>query len=656
MGTYIQNRTILYVDDEPALLSSFSSLMKKSDVEVRLLPDSAGIETMLHDDGPFAVVCSDQRMPGLDGVGVLETVQRLHPATIRVMITGHAGHADTLRAINVGGIAHFVTKPWNDDELRRLMTGCIDRFNLAMENRFLLEEVAATNLSLRRLAEDHLRQNVEQFRLMAENVDDLVAVVDRNGRRIYNSPSYRELLGDPESLKGTSVFLDIHPDDRERAMSVFQEIVRTGIAQRVEYRIMARDGSVRTLESKGGVIRDAEGTITQGIVVSRDVTEERKLAAQFLRAQRMESIGTLAGGIAHDLNNVLTPIMMAIEVLKGKMSDKHGLKLLNTIETSATRGSSIVRQVLAFGRGVKGDRIVVQLKHVIKEVVQICGETFPKSIAIDTELSRDLWVVSADPTQMHQVLLNLLVNARDAMPRGGTITIAAANLKLDDNFSRMQPDAAPGPYVSLTISDTGSGIPAEIREKIFEPFFTTKELGMGTGLGLSTTLAIVKGHRGFIDLESEPGKGTTFRVCIPATATAPESAAPEGEAEPPMGNGELILIIDDEAAIREITKETLQTFGYNVLTATDGAEGVAVFAEHSHTIRVVITDMMMPVMDGGAAIRALKRMSPDIKIIAVSGVTQGEQGGPASDAGAQVVLTKPFTAMTLLTTLSEVMR
>jgi PAS domain S-box-containing protein len=513
----------------------------------------------------------------------------------------------------------------------------------------------ARDISERKNSEAHLKKSEQQFRLIAENVADMIAVLDLNGRRIYNSPAYRSLFGDPDSLRGTDGFREIHPDDVARIKQVFEQTVETGIGQRLEYQFLLKDGSVRNIESKGSVIRDDDGKISQVVVVSRDVTEEKRLAAQFLRSQRMESIGTLAGGIAHDLNNVLAPIMMAIEVLRTKISDPGGQKILNTIETSATRGADIVRQVLAFGRGVKSDRILVQLKHLMHEVAKIAGETFPKAIEITTNIPRNLWTVSADPTQMHQVLLNLLVNARDAMPQGGTLTIAAENITLDENHSRMHPDAKAGAYVSMAITDTGTGVPAGIREKIFEPFFTTKDVGMGTGLGLSTTLAIVKGHEGFITLDSELGKGTTFKIYIPATGTDSAGAAASEVVDLPMGHDELILIIDDEEAIREITKETLEAYGYKAITASDGAEGISVFAENKKMIRAVIIDIMMPVMDGTAAIHVLKTIDPDVKIIAASGLTTKGSITTPLDSNVKAVLVKPYTAENLLKTLDTVL-
>jgi PAS domain S-box-containing protein len=512
------------------------------------------------------------------------------------------------------------------------------------------------NIADRRLAEEHLKESEEQFRLIAENVADMIAVLDLDGIRIYNSPSYKNVLGDPESLKGTDSYREIHPEDRERVMQVFQETARTGVGQRIEYRIVGKDGTLRNIESKGSVIKVANGRVSRVVVVSRDVTEEKRLAAQFLRAQRMESIGTLAGGIAHDLNNVLAPIMMAIEILRDKIPDAGGKRILEIVETSAKRGSDIVKQVLAFGRGVTGDRILVQLKHVINEVARIAGQTFPKSIDITTNVPRDLWTVLADPTQMHQVLLNMMVNARDAMPEGGTLSISAKNVTLDDDYSQMHPGTKAGNYVNIMIADSGTGIPAEIRVKIFEPFFTTKEIGMGTGLGLSTTLAIVKSHDGFINLESEEGKGTTFSIYLPATGMASVAGPASVEADLPAGNGELILIIDDEAAVRQITRATLEAYGYKVMTASDGAEGIEVFAENQRDIKAVITDMMMPVMDGKAAIVAIRKIRPDVRIIAVSGLAGKEKLASPSDEKVQAFLTKPYTAENLLKALAAALR
>lgn len=508
----------------------------------------------------------------------------------------------------------------------------------------------------RKRAEARLRQSEEQFRLISENVADLIAVLDLEGRRLYNSPSYRELLGDPAQLKGTSSFEEIHPEDRDRIRQIFAETVRTGIGQRTEYRFLLPDGTVRFVESQGSVIRDAEGKISRVLVVSRDVTEKKKLERQFLRSQRMESIGTLASGIAHDLNNVLTPILMSVEVLQKKDAGKDFQRLLNIIDSSATRGSDIVRQVLAFGRGVEGERVPLQPKHIIDDIAKIARETFPRSIEIQTSIAKNLWTLSADPTQLHQVLLNIGVNARDAMPDGGMLKISAENVKIDDNYARMHLDAKTGPYVMIEVADTGEGIPAKILDKIFEPFFTTKEVGKGTGLGLSTALAIVKSHGGFINVYTEPGKGAAFKIYFPADVTS-TAASPRGvSAENLTGNGELILVVDDEALIRQVTKETLESKGYRVVTANDGTEAIAVYAQRQAEIDIVVTDMMMPFMDGTVTIRALTKINPQVKVLAVSGLAQTEKTLAEFNLRSVNFLHKPYTADKLLAALRRLIQ
>jgi signal transduction histidine kinase len=309
----------------------------------------------------------------------------------------------------------------------------------------------------------------------------------------------------------------------------------------------------------------------------RDITERRRLEQQFLRAQRVESIGTLAGGVAHDLNNILAPILMSIELLKATSDHPESRKILETIEVSAKRGADIVRQVLSFARGLDGQRIEVQLKHVFKDLENIIKDTFPKDIQLQFSVPNDLWTIFGDPTQVHQVLLNLCVNARDAMPNGGRLTIGVENAVLDEHYAAMNLQAKPGRYVKISVTDQGVGIPKDIINKIFEPFFTTKEPNKGTGLGLSTVLAIVKSHEGIVNVYSEVEKGTTLRVYLPALgATADTPKEPREQPSLPRGNGEMVLVIDDEASVRTVTGQTLQAFGYRVLTARDGAEALAI--------------------------------------------------------------------------------
>ena len=408
-------------------------------------------------------------------------------------------------------------------------------------------------------------------------------------------------------------------------------------------------GDELMIESRWTLIRDNEGHPKSVLAINTDITEKKMIEAQFMRAQRMESIGTLAGGIAHDLNNILAPIMMSIELLKETSTDPLAANILKTIEVSAKRGADIVRQVLSFARGLEGERIEVQLKHLLNEVQSIIKDTFPRDIRLEFSIPNDIWTILGDPTQVHQILLNLCVNARDAMPHGGSLSVNVENCVLDEHYATMNLQAKAGRYVQISVADTGTGIPPTLLEKIFEPFFTTKAINKGTGLGLSTVMAIVKSHGGLINVYSEPNKGTTFKVYLPALEMSSEARKEQvALASLPRGNGETILLVDDEASIITITTQTLLAFGYHVLTATDGAEAVAVYAERKNDIAVVLTDMAMPIMDGAATIRALTKMNPRLKIIAASGLHANADMTKASGVGIKHFLTKPYTAGTLL--------
>jgi two-component system cell cycle sensor histidine kinase/response regulator CckA len=331
---------------------------------------------------------------------------------------------------------------------------------------------------------------------------------------------------------------------------------------------------------------------------------------------------------------------------------------LKTLRINAERGGELIKHVLSFARGVEGERIGLQPKHLIREIVKVLKDTLPKSIDVSFKLpeTQELWSIKGDATQIHQVIMNLCVNARDAMPEGGKLKITLENRVFDENYARMHLEAKPGLYIVILVEDTGMGIPAPIQDRIFEPFFTTKEQGKGTGLGLSTVLGIVKSHGGFIDVYSEVSRGTTFRLCFPAIEASQAKGAMEASPDLPVGNGELVLVVDDEEAIREITKSTLQAFGYSVVTANDGTDAIASYAQNRADIKVVLTDMMMPFMDGPATIRALRKMDANVKIIASSGLTDSGKNFEAVDLGVKTFLSKPYTAEKLLQALAEVLR
>ena len=516
------------------------------------------------------------------------------------------------------------------------------------------------DISAKKAAERALRGSEERFKFVARAVSDAVWDWDLGANTLWWNEGFLATFGysASEIEPGIESWTDrIHPDEASQVLEGIHHAIDGGTdTWNAEYRFRRKDGTYASVSDRGYIVRDAAGKGVRMVGGMRDLTEQKKLEAQYLRAQRMESIGTLAGGIAHDLNNVLAPILMSIELLKLDSANDPGRnKILDTIHLSCRRGADLVHQVLSFARGVDGQRVAIRLRHLIDDLEGMIGETFPRNIQIVTQVADDLWPVTGDPTQLHQVLLNLAVNARDAMPHGGQLTIAASNITHDAQYAGTSPEAEAGPHVLLQVTDTGCGIPPEVRDRIFEPFFTTKELGKGTGLGLATVHAIVKSHGGFVTVDSEVGRGTTFNIHLPAEPALRTSEAPlPPGVELPHGHGELVLVVDDEASIREITQQTLETFGYRVITAGDGTEAIALYASRPDEIALVLTDMMMPVMDGATAIQVMVRINPAVRVIAASGLEVADQIVKATSAGVRHFIAKPYSAQTLVRIVHEV--
>jgi PAS domain S-box-containing protein len=548
-----------------------------------------------------------------------------------------------------------VAKLFREDE-ERLADFIAALAGAALENAENFAELRRLNedLQLRIAERKKAEKRIQEQAALLDKAQDAISVVDLHDRILYWNRSAERLYGwtteDAVGRKaGELLFRGPSAQLAEALAAVQDKGEWTGELQQV-----TRAGAKITVESRWTLVRDDEGRPTSRLVVNTNVTEKKKIEAQFLRAQRMESIGTLAGGIAHDLNNVLAPILMAVDLLKRPMPDAGRLPLLATIQTSAERGAEMVRQILSFARGSEGQRVIVQLKHLIRDLEKVLASTLPKSITVSTDMTRDLWVVKGDATQLYQVLMNLCVNARDAMPEGGKLTITAGHKVLDETFARMHLDARPGPYVVLRVADTGTGIVPEVLDRIFDPFFTTKEIGKGTGLGLATVLGIVKSHGGFVSVASELGKGTQFSVYLPAAETAGSGPQPEQQRPSRCGRGELILVVDDEAPIRAVMTAVLEGHGYRVLVAREGAEALGLYAKHRDEVRLVITDLMMPGMDGAATIRALRQVSPDVRVLATSGMAGWPaQMGLSQSAGAQGFLAKPYTSQELVAAVRE---
>jgi nitrogen-specific signal transduction histidine kinase len=386
-----------------------------------------------------------------------------------------------------------------------------------------------------------------------------------------------------------------------------------------------------------------------------DAAAKKRLEEQFQRTQRLESIGMLASGIAHDLNNVLAPIILAAPMLREHATHPEDLRIIASLEKSAERGVELVRQILSFAHGAGTVKQLVQLKHLLQDALCVTNDTFPKNIRVDDSFPGNLWPIMADPTQIHRVLLNLCVNARDAMPDGGTLWLRAENCLLDEAMAKKIPGARAGAWIILHVEDSGTGIPDEALAQIWEPFFTTKGEGKGTGLGLSSVRSIVENHDGFISLKTHQGRGTTFRVYFPA-AELPQSGSVV-ETVPPKGNGgngELILVVDDEPQIRDMTAAMLARNGYRVLTAADGAEAVALLATRSTEINVLITDLIMPNLDGAALANIALHLNPKVKVLAMSGLSSTGRNGQTEQFGG-AFLFKPFKIQALLSTVANLL-
>ncbi len=572
------------------------------------------------------------------------------------LLKDEAASQVAFRELQQAGYIRYEDLPLETVDGRRVNVEFVS--NIYKEGDTQIIQCNIRDISARKRSEAALRQSEERFKLVSRTVTDVLWDWNLVTNEIWWSDGFSSTFGyattetEPRIISWES---RLHPEEARGVIDSVQKAIASGAKSwSAEYRFRCKNGHYAMVQDNGYIIRDAEGKSVRMVGGMRDVTQQKKNEAQSMRAQRMESIGTLSGGIAHDLNNVLTPIMMSIELLKSeKCMDPAHATILETISVSCHRGADLIRQVLSFARGIEGQRIAIQIPRLIKDLQGIITTIFPSNITIVTVLSADLWSLAGDPSQLHQVLLNLAVNARDAMPTGGTLTLVGSNVILDAPKPELGQKAKAGKYVLIKISDTGCGIPLEIRDRILEPFFTTKELGKGTGLGLATVATIIKSHEGFMSFESEIGQGTTFKIYLPANANLriAGSTPPLHDTHLPRGHNELVLVVDDESSIREITQRTLEAFGYRVLTANDGTEAVALYAEQRQQIALVLTDMMMPIMDGAATIEVLQRMNPAIKIIVVSGLQMTEE---IARSGIRDFLPKPYTAQTLLQLVHQV--
>lgn len=640
---------ILIVDDNPTNLEMLFDFLA-----------NAGFTVLVAEDGESAIaraeyappdlILLDILMPGMDG---FETCCHLkaNPLTQDIPIifmTALTETVDKVKGLSLGAV-DYITKPLQHEEV-------LARIELHLQLRNLTKTLKEQNqrlereISERQQAEQKVHQqaallDIATDAIIVQNWDNHISFWNQGAENLYGW-SATEVIG--ENINQLIYQAQILPQ-----LENIRDSLAAGGCWYGELQQITKQNHTIIVASRWTLMRDRDGQPQSILTVNTDITEKKLLESQFLRAQRLESLGTLAGGIAHDLNNILTPILSASQLLQLKRSpsEEWSQQMYRTIESNCKRGAALVKQVLHFARGVEGKRSIVVINHLFLEIEQIINSTFPKSIEFSSDINPNLWAVIGDATHLHQVLMNLTVNARDAMPNGGSLTISAKNFLVDEQYARMNLEASIGPYIVITVADTGIGMSPEILDRIFEPFFTTKEVGKGTGLGLSTVRGIIKSHGGFINVHSEIGKGTEFKLFVPAVETMATSLAENVEL--PNGNRELILVVDDEDEILETTKISLETYNYRVLTASNGIEAIALYARYQDNISVVLVDMMMPLMDGETTIRTLQKMNSQVKIIAVSGLVGSNK--IAKDATINKFISKPYTTQELLQTLHEVL-
>jgi two-component system cell cycle sensor histidine kinase/response regulator CckA len=495
------------------------------------------------------------------------------------------------------------------------------------------------------------------FHLIGEYAEDLIAVVDASGNRLYNSPSYERIMGySPKELMGTPGIEQVHPEDRPKVIEAAREAQQTGTGRRLQYRFKHKDGTWRFLESTSSAVRNAAGKIDVLVIVNRDITERKKSEEalrlkeeQLRQSQKMEAVGRLSGGIAHDFNNLLGVIIGYSDILDMKLEENDPLrKSVGEIKKAGVSASSLTRQLLAFSRQQVLQPRILDLNTLVTDLVTMLRRLIGEHVQVEIMLDPALRKVRADQSQLEQVIMNLVVNARDAMPGGGKLMIQTANVELGESVVADRPYVQPGPYVQLTVTDSGTGMDQDTIAHIFEPFFTTKEKGRGTGLGLATVYGVVKQSGGYIWVESNVGVGTTFRICLPMVVQGVAMPTTnEARARVPRGS-ETVLVAEDEDSLRTLISDLLTQNGYNVLAASCGAEALDIAEKYHGAIHLLLSDVVMPGIGGPALAKRLAASRPEVKTLFMSGYVEFHSPGHGSLPPDTPILQKPFSNDTLI--------
>jgi PAS domain S-box-containing protein len=577
----------------------------------------------------YDLIISDYSMPSFDGLSGLEMARKLCPDIPFIFFSGTIGEESAIESLKKGA-ADYVIK----QRPQRL----VPAIQQALQN------VAAKSL---------LKQTEQKNREQAELLDkatDAILVCDLNNHIIYWNRGAEQIYGwTVEEVMGKDIAQVLFHGKSPLQIEQMTKAVEESGEWTGEWKEVTKANKPILIQCRITLIRNEQGRPKSLLFINTDVTERKQLEEQFLRAQRLESLGTLVSGIAHDLNNTLTPVLIGVDVLRKTPAEKD--TVLNMMEKNARRSAEMIKQMLTFARGDDAIKTLIPIEPLVNEMSKTLLHTFPKNIRFEIKMADKPWPVSGVPTQIFQVLMNLCVNGRDAMPKGGTLTLSVKNIEIDATAAAAIPDAKPGNYVCVGVADTGAGISAENMEKLFRPFFTTKAPGKGTGLGLSTSLGIIKNHGGFMTVASKVGQGTQVKFHLP---TSDETQPSSPKSSLPQGNGEGVLVVDDEAIALVVARTALENYGYKVLTAANGLEAITSLSENREVIDVIMIDIGTPLMGGVATINALHKIKPDVKIVIC-----GRSKKPAEEikGRAQIngFISKPMTLEQLLTTVSEVL-
>ena len=512
------------------------------------------------------------------------------------------------------------------------------------------------DVSRRKRAELETLATLELLNQLVDSVPAFCSYVDSEERYQFVNRYHENWFKNSRERFIGRRLAEVHRPSTYAVMRPYSRRALDGEAVRYDHEMTGRDGKHYCFDVRYVPRRSGDGTVLGYFSLVFDDTDRVLRDRQLLRTQRLESVGRLASGIAHDLNNILSPIMMGPDLLRESVRDPAGAAILDMFESSARRGSEILRQLLTFGRGESDALSPLRIAPLVKDMAKIVAETFPKNVSASFQIPPDLPPVLGNVTQLHQVLMNLCINARDAMPSGGSLDVSASLEQIGESGAAACGAPAPGPYVVLRVADSGTGIPPEVVDKIFDPFFTTKPVGVGTGLGLSTVLGIVRGHHGFIRVDSLPGRGTAFFVHLPSAGNAACTDLPPAPSSSDKGNGEWILLVDDEESARQVARQILERNGYRVVEARDGREGLAAFECDPSRFALVLADLMMPGMDGAEMLRRIQSISPRANAIAVSGGLSKEEMAQALECDSVAFLVKPFSAIALLDSVRRAIR